>query len=303
MTLLQLKYAIAIDEAHSMRKASHNLYISQPRLSVVIKELEEEIGITIFERVHSGVVTTPEGKTFIAYARNVIQEYSQLEERYSQTSTTKTTFSVSMQHYMFAVDAYISLLEEYNQEDYYFTIKETKTNEVIEDVKNFKSEVGVIALNDFNSNMLKGILKECNLEFHELFRSSTHVYLSKSHPLADRDELSLDELQDYPCLVFDQGDKVSFYYKEEMLATYDYKKVIASNDRATSADIMKGCNGYAVGVGSIGGIIFDGFVSIKLKEHEELTLGYILRKGHNLSDIGKNYVRKLEEFIPSDLTL
>lgn len=295
MTLLQLKYAIAIDEEHSIRRASRRLYVSQPRLSVAVKELEEEIGITIFKRVHNGVVTTPEGKTFIAHARTVLEEYSKLEQQYTNCSRSKTTFSVSMQHYMFAVEAYIKLLEEYSQEDYYFTMKETHTSEVMEDVRDFKSEVGIIALNDFNCSMLKGLLNDYRLDFHELFRSSTYVYLCRDHPLADRTELSLKELQDYPCLVFDQGEETSFYYREETLATYDYKKIITSNDRASSADLMKGLNGYAVGAGVLSGVIADDLVSIRLKEQEEMTLGYIVRKGHQLSEIGKRYIEKLEE--------
>lgn len=296
MTLLQLKYVMIIDEERSMRKASRRLYVSQPRLSVAVKELEDEIGVTIFQRVHNGVITTPEGKNFIACARNVIEEYSSLEKRYVGGNRNKTTFSVSLQHYMFAVDAYIELLQEYGQKDYYFTIKETRTNEVIEDVRDLKSEVGVISLNDYNRGILKGVLSDYKLEFHELFRSNTYVYLYKNHPLAHREELSLDELQSYPCLIFDQGETASFYYKEETLATYDYKKIIASNDRASSADIMKGCNGYAVGVGILGGTISDNFVSIRLKEQEMLILGYIVRQGQQISEIGKRYIEKLEEY-------
>ena len=295
MTLLQLKYAVAIDDEHSMRKASRKLYVSQPRLSVAIKELESEIGITIFKRVYNGVVTTAEGKVFIAHARKIIEEYSNLEDLYTNYGKNKETFSVSMQHYMFAVEAYIKLLKEYSQDDYYFTIRETRTNEVVEDVRSFKSEVGVIALNDFNSSMLKGLLNDYKLEFHELFRCGTYVYLYKNHPLADRKELSLNELQDYPCLIFDQGEKTSFYYREETLTTYDYKKVIASNDRASSADLIKELNGYAVGAGVLRGVISDRFVSVKLKEHEELILGYIVREGQQLSEMGKRYIEKLEE--------
>lgn len=175
-------------------------------------------------------------------------------------------------------------------------MKETKTDEVIEDVKNYKSEVGVIALNDFNSGMLKGILSDCNLEFHELFRSSTHVYLHKAHPLAGREELSLEELREYPCVVYDQGDKTSFYYREEMLARYDYKKTIVSNDRASSADLLEGCGGYMIGTGILGGVISDDIAVIKLREQEELTLGYIVRKGYRASDMGKRYIQLLQEY-------
>ena len=295
MTLLQLKYAITIDEERSMRRAARKLYVSQPRLSVAIKELEEEIGITIFTRIHSGVVTTDEGRAFIAYARNVIDEYSVLEEKYTDRRENRATFSVSMQHYMFAVDAYIQLINEYDENEFYFTVKETRTSEVIKDVKDYKSEVGVIAMSNFNRGMLKGFLSDYKLAFHELFRSGTYAYISKEHPLAGSHEISWNDLQKYPYLVYDQGDETSFYFREEVFANYDHKKIIYSNDRASSADIIRGCNGYTIGVGVLGGIISDSFVSIRLKEQEEAVLGYIIREGQELSPIGRRYIEILKD--------
>lgn len=294
MTLLQLKYAITIDEERSMRRAARKLYVSQPRLSVAIKELEEELGITIFNRVHSGVVTTNEGREFLAHARNIMDEYSVLEVKYAGRRESRTTFSVSMQHYMFAVEAYIQLIREYAEDQYYFTVKETRTNEVISDVKNYKSEVGVIAINPLNRSMMRGFLGECKLTFHELFRRGTYVYVSKEHPLADREEISLNDLQEYPYLAYDQGDEASFYFREEVLADYDHRKVIYSNDRASSADIIKGCSGYTIGVGVLSGVLSDSFVSIRLKEQEEAVLGYIIREGQELSEAGKRYIEILK---------
>lgn len=297
MTLLQLKYVIATDEEKSMRKAAKRLYVSQPRLSVAIRELEEETGIEIFRRVHNGVVTTYEGKEFIAYVRKVMEEYAGLELRYIREGRKRETISVSMQHYMFAVDAYIRLIGEYEKDDYHFTINETKTNEVIEDVRNFRSEIGVISMSDCSRGMLSGLLEDCGLEFHELFRSSTHVYLHRNHPLADRNKLSLSELQDYPYLSFDQGDKTSYFFREDALASYDHRKLISSNDRASSADIIIGCSGYTLGVGVIGGIVAENLVSVKLEEQEEVTLGYIVRAGQNLSTAGEKYIEILEKLI------
>ena len=168
-------------------------------------------------------------------------------------------------------------------------------NEVIEDVKTLKSEVGVIALSDFNKNTFKKIFVDASLEFHELFTRDTYVYLRKDHPLADRQQLSLEDLQDYPCMVFDQGDNTSFYYREEALATYDYKKVISTNERATSIELMLGLDGYAVGAAMLGeGKTSSEIKVIKLKEEEPLTLGYITRKGSQLSEMGQTFVEKLK---------
>ncbi|MBR1643600.1 MAG: LysR family transcriptional regulator [Butyrivibrio sp.] len=294
MTILQLKYVIAIDEECSMRKAADRLYVSQPGLSSAVRDLEKEIGIQIFERVHNGVVTTSAGASFIAYARHAVEQFEMIENRYVNGAGQKETFAVSMQHYTIAVNAFIDTVKEYDLPEYQFSIRETQTSEVIDDVKNLKSEVGVIALSDFNKNTFKKIFADASLEFHELFTRDTYVYLSKKHPLAGRSELSLEELQDYPCMVFDQGDNTSFYYREEALATYDYKKVISTNERATNIELMLGLDGYAVGAAMLGeGKTSSEIKAIKLKEEETLTFGYIVRKGSELSDMARSFIEKL----------
>lgn len=295
MTILQLKYVIAIDEECSMRKAADRLYVSQPGLSSAVRDLENELGIQIFERVHNGVVTTAAGASFIAYARNAVEQFEKVEEKYLNARNERPTFSVSMQHYTIAVDAFIDTVRDFDVDEYQYFIRETQTSEVIEDVKTMKSEVGVIALSDFNKNTFKKIFADASLEFHELFSRDTYVYLSHDHPLADREELSLEDLSDYPCMVFDQGDNTSFYYREEALATYDYKKIISTNERATSIELMLGLDGYAVGAAMLGaGETSSGIKVIKLKEEETLTFGYIKRKGSKLSEMGQAFVEKLE---------
>ena len=298
MTILQLKYVIVIDEECSMRKAADRLYVSQPGLSSAVRDLEKEIGIQIFERVHNGVVTTSAGASFIAYARHAVEQFEKIEDRYINGAVQKETFSVSMQHYTIAVNAFIDTVKEYDLPEYQFSIRETQTGEVIDDVKNMKSEVGVIALSDFNKNTFKKIFADASLEFHELFTRDTYVYLSKHHPLAGRSELSLEELQEYPCMVFDQGDNTSFYYREEALATYDYKKIISTNERATSTELMLGLDGYAVGAAMLGDSLNKSdIMAVKLKEEETLTFGYIVRKGAELSDMASSFIEKLSPAI------
>lgn len=296
MTILQLKYVIAIDEECSMRKAADRLYVSQPGLSSAVRDLENELGIQIFERVHNGVVTTSAGASFIAYARHAVEQFEIIEKKYLDSRKEKPTFSVSMQHYTIAVNAFIETVKEYDLEEYQFSIRETQTSEVIDDVKNLKSEVGVIALSDFNKNTFKKVFADASLEFHELFTRNSYVYLKKDHPMADRDEISLEDLKDYPCMVFDQGDNTSFYYREEALATYDYKKVISTNERATSIELMLGLNGYAVGAAMLGDSLNTSEIKVvKLKEQEMLTFGYIVRKGSQLSEMAQSFVEKLEK--------
>ena len=296
MTILQLKYIIALDEECSMRRAADRLYVSQPGLSSAVRDLENELGIQIFERVHNGVVTTAAGASFIAYARSAVEQFEKVEEKYLNSKNEKPTFSVSMQHYTIAVNAFIETVKEYDLEEYQFHIRETQTSEVIEDVKTLRSEVGVIALSDFNKSTFRKIFADASLEFTELFTRNTYLYLSKHHPLADKETISLDDVKDYPCMVFDQGDNTSFYYREEALATYDYKKVISTNERATSIELMLGLNGYAVGAAMLGDSLNTSEIkAIKLNEEENLTFGYITRKGAALSKMAQTFVQKLSE--------
>ena len=297
MTILQLKYVVAIDEENSLKKASEKLYVSQPALSIAVRELEKEIGIKIFQRVHNGVIATAAGSAFLAHARSAVEKYNVLEQKFLVIGEKKPTFSVSMQHYTFAVNAFAEVVKEFDADKYQFTIRETQTNEVIDDLKGLRSEIGVIALSDFNRYMLKKIFADSQLEFHELFSCDTYVYLWKDHPLADKEEISLKELEKYPCMVFDQGLNNSYYYREEALATYDYNKVISTNERATSMELMIGLDGYAVGSGLLDASLnTSDFNVVKLLEDEKLQLGYLVRRGSKLSEMGKRYIELLEEY-------
>lgn len=297
MTLVQLKYAIAVSKAQSMREAARNLYVTQPGLSAAIKELEEEIGIELFRRTHRGIAVTPDGEEFLGYARQVIEQYQLMEQKYCHKQERKTKFSVSMQHYTFAVNAFMETIRQFGLEKFEFSVHETQTYEVIKDLKNFKSEIGIIAVNNFNKQILEKLFQEFHLEFHELMPCNTYIYLWKRHPLAEREELSLAELQDYPCLIFEQGTNNSFYFKEEALCTYDYKRVILTNDRATSMEMIRGLNGYAVGSGllcdSLNG---EEYCAVKLKEEEVLTIGYLIRKESRPSPIGEKYIEELKKY-------
>ena len=163
MTLQQLKYVIEVSRSRSISKAAQNLFISQPSLSNALKELENEIGIIIFLRTNKGIVLTPEGSEFLGYARQVVEQADLLENRYSNTQSLQQHFSVSAQHYAFAVSAFVLLLKEYNRDEYEFTLKETKTYEIIEDVKNLRSEIGILYVNDFNKNVIHKFLRELDI--------------------------------------------------------------------------------------------------------------------------------------------
>lgn len=294
MTLNQLKYAIAVSESDSFNIAAKKLYISQPSLSTSIHALEEEIGIQIFTRSQNGISVTPDGKEFLGYARQVMEQYELLDARYISKSDVKKKFSVSMQHYTFAVNAFVQMVKQYGMDEYEFAVHETKTHEVIEDVRNGKSEIGILYLNDFNRKVLEKLLTESMLEFHTLLECNVYVYMSKAHPLAGKEKISLDELKDYPCLSFEQGEYNSFYYAEEVLSTYEYKQLIKANDRATMLNLMVGLNGYTLCSGIIcEELNGDNYCAVKLDSDEKMEIGYISRKGAVISAIGQKYLEEI----------
>ena len=298
MTILQLKYVIAIASSKSLREAASRLFVSQPALSSTIRELEEEIGITLFERTNKGISLTDEGKEFLIYAKEAVSQYELIEDRYLDRDGDKMHFSVSMQHYVFAVHAFIEVVKEADADKYVFSVHETRTDEVLQNVRNRSSEVGVISFSQSNEKILKKLFREYQLEFHPLMTKDTFVYVWKDHPLAKRKELSLSDLDDYPCVSFDQSSESEFYLTEEALGNYTYEKLIKTNDRATSAEIMASLNGYAIGTGVMidSLTLKEGFVTVKLKEEDPLTIGYIVRNNHKLSDIGARYVEELLKY-------
>lgn len=297
MTLTQCKYAVTVAEAGSMNEAARLLFISQPSLSAAIRELEDETGTELFLRTNRGIALTPEGEEFIGYARMLLEQYQLMESKYIAKEKTKKKFSVSMQHYTFAVSAFVELVKQFGMDEYEFAVHETKTYDVIDDVKNFRSEIGILYVNDFNQKVLYKLFRDCGLEFHELLRCSIYVYLWKGHPLANRKLISLDDLREYPCLSFDQGAHGSFYFAEEVLSTYEYKQIIKANDRATLLNLMIGLNAYTL----CSGIICEelngpDYCAVKLDSNEVMTIGYLARKGTKISRIGQQYLAEISKF-------
>lgn len=298
MNINQIKYVLGVANSSSMREAATRMFVSQPALSASIAELEAELGILIFERTNKGISLTDEGREFVTYAKKAVGQYEILEDRYLSKDSDKERFSVSTQHYSFPVKAFTEVIRNNYPDRFVFSIHETKTREVLEDVRSLKSEVGIISFSGSNEMMMKRLFKDYQLDFMPLMRRETYAYVWKNHEFADREEISLEELKDYPCVTFDQSDDSNVYLTEEAMADYDFKRMIKSDDRATSMEIIADLHGYSIGSGLLSGddAILKGLVSIKLKEEDPLIIGYITRKGSRMSVYGKAYVRELLKY-------
>ncbi|MDE5983847.1 MAG: LysR family transcriptional regulator [Eubacterium sp.] len=302
MTIQQLHYIITISELGSINKASEILYVSQPSLTSAIKELEKELGILIFHRSGRGVSLTNDGVEFLLYARQLYQQYESILDKYGKNGSLKKKFGVSTQHYSFAVKSFVELVKKFNTSEYEFAVRETKTREIIEDVNTSKSEIGIIYLSDFNRKVILKILKTNGLKFNKLIDCDAFVYLWKGHPLANHKSIHFEELNDYPCLSFEQGDNSSFYFAEEILTTNEYPRTIKTNDRATMLNLMIGLNGYTL----CSGIICEelngsDYIAVPFEsdgdEYNKMEIGYIIKENAILSNLGKLYIEECIKYL------
>ncbi len=303
MTLQQLNYVITISECGSLNKAAEILYVAQPSLTGAVKELEKELGITIFNRSGRGVTLTNDGTEFLLYARQVYAQYKELLEKYGKAGNLKKKFGVSTQHYSFAVKAFVEMVKTFDTSKYEFAIRETKTKEVIDDVSTMRSEIGILYLSDFNRKALLKILSSQQLEFHSIIHCKPYVYLWKGHPLAKQKSITLPELQQYPCLSFEQGESSSFYYAEEILSTCEYPRIIKANDRATMLNLMIGLNGYTLCSGIIcEELNGDDYLAVPFEAEDNaaddtMEIGYIIRKNTLLSKMGRLYIEEIKKYL------
>jgi DNA-binding transcriptional LysR family regulator len=298
MTLQQLKYILAIVDCGSISEAAKQLYISQPSLSNAVKEIEEEFGIEIFLRSSKGIALTNEGMEFLSYARQVVEQAELMEQRYLNKKPSKKLCSISTQHYAFAVQAFVALLKTLNENEYECTLRETRTHEIIEDVRNLRSEIGILYLSEFNRKVITKLLRDNGLKFYPLFTAKPHVFISVRHPLADRDMLEMEDLDEYPCLVFEQGEYNSFYFAEEILSTRSYRKKISVSDRATLFNLLIGLNGYTISSGVLNQDVYGGLIrSVRLRTDEEMVIGYIVNQKTMLSHLAQRYVAKLKDVV------
>jgi DNA-binding transcriptional LysR family regulator len=298
MKLQQLRYFIEIVMCGSINEAARRLYISQPSLSKAIKELEREIGITLFTRTSTGITLSTDGAEFLGYARQVVEQVELLEGRYLNTAPSQQLFSVSTQHYAFAVNAFVEMIKKYGEEKYQFTIRETRTYEIIEDVKNLRSEIGILYTCSFNEKVIMQLLKEQGLDFHALFTSTPHIFVSSLNPLAEKAFVTLEDLENYPRLNFEQGEFNSFYYSEEIFSTIPSKKSIQVSDRATLFNLLIGLNGYTISTGILSeDLNGSNIVSVPLDEGERITVGWVAHKKTQLSRMAKRYLEELDRFI------
>lgn len=296
MTLQQLKYLVTVAECKNITEAAEKLFISQPSLSAAIHNLEKEMGVTAFVRSNKGVSVTREGEELLSFARNLLEQADIMKDRFCNDKSRTPKFSVSCQHYSFAVNAFVDVVNKYDANVYSFILRETQTGEIIDDVANGRSELGILYLFEQNEDVLTKLFKKNDLVFEEIFKASPHVFISKNHPLANNEIITLEELKPYPYLVYEQGKRNSFYFSEEFLSVLDMPKNIQVRDRATLFNLAIGLNGFTVSSGVIDKELNgEDIISKKLDMDCTMRIGLIKKKNIILSRYAISYINAIKK--------
>lgn len=298
MTLQQLTYLVKVAECGNITEAAEQLYISQPSLSTAISNLEKEMGITAFNRTKKGVTVTRDGEELLSYARMLLEQADIMKEHFGVGEKRDPKFCVSCQHYSFAVNAFVDVVNVFDADKYSFILRETQTGEIIDDVAQGKSEIGILYLSEHNEEVITKLLKKNELVFEELFVANPHVFLCKDHPLAEHTLITVDDLKPYPYLVFEQGERNSFYFSEEFISTLDFPKNIQVRDRATLFNLVIGLNGFTVSSGVIDEKLNgSSIIARPLAMDCHMKIGVIRRKNILLSRYATYYMEALRRHV------
>ena len=297
LTLQQLRYFTAVATEGSISAAADLLYVSQPSMSSAMKELESRLGRTLLVRSAKGVTLTVEGAEFLGYARQVLEQVQLLEHRYLGRPPSRRLLGISTQHYSFSVDAFVRMVQASGAEEYEFSLRETRTEEIIEDVRTLRSEIGILYRNDFNRKVIDKLLRESRLVFHPLFLADPHIFISRTNPLASRRRATLEDLEDLPRLTFDQGANNSFYFAEEILSTLSSKREIRVSDRATIFNLMIGLGGYTISTGIISDELDPSIVAIPLDIDERIEIGWIDHAAIPLTEQAQRYLEEVRSVV------
>ena len=268
MTLQQLRFLIAVAESGSINAAAQRLYTAQSNISNAVKSLEQELHIEIFTRSSRGVALTNDGTELLGYARQVVEQADMLEARYEDGGTPQARLAISAQHYAFSVEAFVNVVERCRDSKFEFIMRETTTAQIIDDVRAFRSDIGILYLDDFNTRVLQKAFTDARASFHPLFDAKVHVFVSERHPLAE------EPFSYIPC-----------------------NRNIRVSDRGTLTNLLITSNGYALSTGVLSSEMQWGMASIPLADAPTMHVGYIMHDDRKPSPLLQQYLDELNRII------
>ena len=296
MTIQQCKYILKIAECGSLNEAAKQLFVAQSSLSVSVKSLEQELDIKIFDRAGSGVCLTEEGAEFVRYAKQLVEQNDFIINRYSRKEKSKRLY-VSTQHYDFVADIFANLVNETADDYYDFSLREMKTYDVIREAETAFCDIGIIAIKASDLGIMKRYFKKRNLSFTPFLEADGHIFVRKTHPLANNTEITLEALKKYPYVSYEQGEHNVSFFAEEIVDIHSDKHIEIS-DRASLMNVLLSTDGYTVGTGIMPSVLNEGrIVSIPVESEDHYTIGYILRSDTKVSELTEKFIDMLKNYV------
>ncbi len=295
MNIKQLRYVVAIANSGTFREASEQLFVSQPSMSIAVKDLEQELGFQIFERTNTGATLTIEGERFYEQAQTVLRNFESFESKYSKPKESDKTFSVASQHYDFLAPVAVEFAKK-NPEIKNFRIFESTTYNILQEVAQGHSELGVVYLNKQNRSGILRMLNKLELDYEEIFLSQTHIYIRKNHPLANRTAISAQDLKPLDRVRFTQENEQFLYYSEDLVETFENTLIYNVTDRASLNGILERTDAYATGLGFIDKASVHNVTVVPMAGDNGNSLILVKHRGHLLSNAAVSYKRSLEVY-------
>ena len=295
MNIQQLRYVVAIANSGTFREAAEKMYVSQPSLSISVRDLEKELGFKIFRRTSSGTFLTRRGMEFYEKAQELVKGFDVFQNQYANPEEEKDEFSIASQHYDFLPPTITAFSERYP--DYKnFRIFESTTVQILDEVAQGHSEIGIIYLNNQNQKGIMQRVEKLGLEVIELIPFQTHIYLREGHPLAEKEELVMEDLADLPTVRFTQEKDEYLYYSENFVDTSASSQMFNVTDRATLNGILERTDAYATGSGFLDSDSVNGITVIRLKDNLDNRMVYVKREEVELSQAGTLFVEVMQEY-------
>ena len=293
MNIQQCRYVITIAKAGSFSEAAKQLFVTQPSLSTAMKDLETELGAQLFIRSKSGVSLTEEGTDFLVYANRILDQVDLLEHRYR--TNFKKDFTITTQRYDFLSQPFLKVIESFKEDYQNFHLVETTTQKNLESVRDFKSELGILYIDETNRRVLERYLQQEELQFEALGEFTTRIFLRKNHPLANKTSIKRADLLAYPQVRFSQENQTAPDFNEDPIEADDSQPVIFTNDRGTLMNLLCESDAYASGLGIVNGFVSQHIVLKPLENSTTHTLGIITNKKRKLTAIGKAFIDEVKQ--------
>ncbi|KXT78923.1 LysR family transcriptional regulator [Streptococcus sp. DD13] len=295
MNIQQLRYVVAIANSGTFREAAEKMYVSQPSLSISVRDLEKELGFKIFNRTSSGTSLTRRGLEFYEKAQNLVKGFDTFENLYLHDEEEAVEFSISSQHYDFLPPLITEFSKSHPQYPN-FRIFESTTVQILDEVAQGHSELGIIYLNERNTRGIQQKLAKLRLEAVSMIEFQTHIYLRTNHPLTKKKVIELSDLKGLPTVRFTQEKDEYLYYSENFFDTSDSSVTFDVTDRATLNGILERTDAYATGSGFLDSESVHGITVVPLNEPTGNAMVYVKREDAELSQCALDFIEAMQDY-------